>query len=58
LLKQGNPRARLAELLAVRYPVYAEADITVTTGDAPIEGTVTRIVDALKSFQRVQAQGA
>ena len=29
LLKQDNPRQVLADLLAVRAPVYAEADLTV-----------------------------
>lgn len=33
LLKQGDPREVLERLMAVRYPVYAEADITVPTRD-------------------------
>src|SRR5262249_26794842 len=32
LLNNGDPRAVLAKLIEVRYPVYAEADITVDTG--------------------------
>jgi shikimate kinase len=32
LLKGGNVEGKLRELMEVRYPVYAEADITVVTG--------------------------
>src|SRR5262249_484120 len=32
LLKQGDPRAILAELIERRYPVYAEADVIVSSG--------------------------
>ncbi len=37
LLNAGDPRAILERLMAVRYPVYALADITVETEDVPIE---------------------
>jgi len=47
LLKNGDPRQILEGLIAVRYPVYAEADITVETGDAPPATTVERVVEAL-----------
>jgi shikimate kinase len=32
LLNQGDPRETLARLMAERYPVYAEADVTIDTG--------------------------
>ena len=32
LLNAGEPREVLAELMRVRHPVYAEADVTVDTG--------------------------
>jgi len=48
LLQVENPRGRLAELMAERYPVYAEADITVDSDEAPPETTVERVIEALK----------
>jgi shikimate kinase len=48
LLKSGDPRATLAQLMSARYPIYAEADIIVETGDEPIDQTVNRILDALR----------
>lgn len=35
LLNVGDPRAVLARLMAVRQPIYAEADIVVDTDDEP-----------------------
>jgi len=50
LLKQGTPREVLERLMALRHPVYAEADITVDTDDSPAEATVERVIDALAGF--------
>lgn len=47
LLAAGDPRATLESLIAARYPVYAEADATVESGDAPHDETVDRILAAL-----------
>jgi shikimate kinase len=47
LLKQGDPRAILAELIDKRYPVYAEADVIVDSGAGSPEATVTRAIAAL-----------
>jgi shikimate kinase len=47
LLKQGNPRAVLTELIEHRHPVYAEADITIDSGDGPADVTATRTIAAL-----------
>ena len=49
LLKQGDPRAILAELIERRYPVYAEADVAVDSGEGSPEATVTRAIAALAS---------
>ena len=49
LLKAGDPRAILAELIARRYPVYAEADVAVDSGDGSPETTVARAIAALAS---------
>jgi len=48
LLKRGNPREIMEKLSAERDPVYAKADLTVTTGQEPHEEVVERIVAALK----------
>ena len=55
LLKHGQPREVLARLIDERYPVYAEADITVDTGDEPPEATVAAIVAALRQHGPVLA---
>jgi shikimate kinase len=34
--------------MAERYPVYAEADITVDSDDSPPEATVDRVMAALR----------
>lgn len=47
LLAQGDPRTVLESLLAVREPVYAQADITVESRDAPHDETVDAVVAAL-----------
>jgi shikimate kinase len=48
LLKQGNPREILARLIDQRYPVYAEADVTVDTVDGPPEATLEHVMAALE----------
>lgn len=52
LLKEGNPRAVLEELIAHRHPIYAEADITIDSGDGPAELTATRTIAALAACPR------
>lgn len=47
LLKAGDPRAILAELIERRHPIYEEADLTVDSGDGSPETTVTRVIAAL-----------
>jgi shikimate kinase len=51
LLKNGDPREILSRLIALRDPVYAEADITVETGHAPAAATVERVIEALAAFR-------
>ena len=43
-----DPQAKLAELIAQRYPIYAEADITIDSDDCPPELTVQRVIAALQ----------
>jgi len=52
LLKQGDPREVLERLIAVRHPVYAEADLVVDSDDSPAESTVDRVIAALAARQR------
>lgn len=55
LLQQGDPRSVLSRLMEQRYPVYAEADLTVLTGDGPHEGVVERIIAELPSGYNAKA---
>jgi shikimate kinase len=47
LLKTDDPAARLKALIEERYPVYAEADLTVHSRDVPHEAVVEEIIVAL-----------
>ena len=47
LLKKGDPRAILSRLIEERYPVYAEADVAVESGEEPHEQTVTKVLRAV-----------
>jgi shikimate kinase len=55
LLRQDDPRKVLERLIAERYPIYAEADVTVESGDVPHEAMVDKIVAALEA--RLGANG-
>ena len=48
LLNVDDPQAKLAELIAQRYPIYAEADITIDSDNSPPELTVQRVITALQ----------
>jgi len=50
LLHTVDPAATLRHLLAEREPVYAQADLTVQSREAPHEAIVTEIVSALAAF--------
>ena len=47
LLQAGDPRAILAELIERRYPVYAEAELVVDSGEGSPEATAARVIAAL-----------
>ena len=49
LLKRGDPRTILGTLIDERYPVYAEADITVDSMDGPPEVTVNNVARRLEA---------
>jgi len=50
LLKNGDARQTLSDLMAVRNPVYAEADITVASVDRPLGEMTVRVADALQDW--------
>jgi len=47
LLKTGDPEGRMRALMAERYPVYAEADVTVDSREVPHDVIVDDVVRAL-----------
>lgn len=47
LLKVGDTRTVLGELIERRYPVYGKANVTVESGEGSPELTVTRAIAAL-----------
>jgi shikimate kinase len=49
LLKTDDPAATLTALIEQRYPIYAEADVTVLSRDVPHESIVDEIVAALSA---------
>ena len=55
LLKEDDPRAVMQRLMDERYPIYAEADLTIETGIGPHNSAVTQILDALRKQQAVKA---
>jgi shikimate kinase len=54
LLKTENPRATLEKLMDERYPVYAEADVTVPTREERKEVIVGEVLDALAAYLAAQ----
>ena len=49
LLRNGNVEATMLKLIETRYPVYAEADMTVESRDEPHDVIVSEIVNRLAS---------
>ena len=47
LLKTANPRQTLQDLIDKRYPIYAEADVTVVSQDVPQDQVATEVIDAV-----------
>jgi shikimate kinase len=53
LLKTPDPRGVLAELINRRYPIYAEADVTVDSGESPPDATAGHVIAALGHCERL-----
>jgi shikimate kinase len=47
LLKDGDPEVVMQKLMDIRYPVYAQADITVESRDVPHDVIVSEIIERL-----------
>ena len=52
LLQTDNPEATLQRLIDERYPVYAEAALTVASRDVPHEAMVDAVVEAIDDWLR------
>ena len=54
LLTGKDPLVVLRDLAEIRYPVYAEADVVVDSGDAPHHVTVDTVIKALAAHLETQ----
>ena len=54
LLKTPDPKAVLAGLIERRYPIYAEADLTIDSGEGPADATAGRAIVALDRCARTR----
>jgi shikimate kinase len=50
LLEGVDKAAKLAELMRLRYPVYAEAHLVVDSQPGPVESSVAAVHDALRAY--------
>jgi shikimate kinase len=50
LLRDVDPEAVMRKLMTDRYPIYAEADLTVESREAPHDSIVADIVETLKKY--------
>ncbi|MEG6507739.1 shikimate kinase [Methyloligella sp. 2.7D] len=57
LLASGDPEETMRKLMLERYPVYAEADLTVETRDAPHDTVVADIIAMLEQTLLPAAPG-
>lgn len=50
LLHNGDPRAILADLLAVREPLYGEADVVIDSGDQTPDQVADAVIAGVRDF--------
>jgi len=55
LLKTGDPREILHDLMKERYPVYSGAQITIESKDGPHEDVIDLVLDALRAYREQAA---
>ena len=51
LLKEEDPEAVMQRLMDERYPIYAEADLTIETANTPHNTAVVAILAALREYE-------
>jgi len=57
LLKAEDPEAVMRDLIARRYPVYSEADVTIQSRDVPKEQIAEEVIEGLaKYLERPESQ--
>lgn len=54
LLETGDKRVILEKLMKERYPVYAQADITIDSGDGPHDAVVEKIIESVSDYVGVK----
>lgn len=54
LLKTANPRETLKNLIDARYPIYAEADVTVVSRDVPQDQVAAEVAAAVMDYLSTQ----
>lgn len=54
LLNTGDKREILSNLITLRYPIYAEADLTIPCHDNSVETTLTQILLTLEQAQKMR----
>ncbi len=52
LLKTEDPKGTLARLMEARYPIYAEADVSVISRDVKKERMVEEVLEAVAALKR------
>jgi shikimate kinase len=50
LLRDADPEAVMRKLMDDRYPIYAQADLTVDSREVPHDSIVVEIIESLKKF--------
>jgi shikimate kinase len=56
LLRAEDPEEVMRQLIARRYPIYGQADITVESRDAPHNSVVSDVIRALAALNRGRRQ--
>lgn len=54
LLKEDDPQAVMQKLMDDRYPIYAEADLTIESANSPHNAAVAEIIAALRAHVSVK----
>ena len=49
LLKTSDPEARMRELMTIRYPIYAQADLIIESRDVPHDEMVASVIAGLRN---------